>query len=139
MRFIGIEPGVLVNKAHEAVKDDSFETRPTYCLRFVRQVVQAAGGDSAWPVPQGLNAAEALGWFKRNGYVMPEGTEVQNGDIVFKAPTTAVPEGHVGIQVSPSKIVENSSTKVGRVSGAKGYRTKSQFGKIVAIVRPKRQ
>jgi cell wall-associated NlpC family hydrolase len=137
MKTLNIRPGVLVNMTHKAMHSNRFEKAPRMCLRFVRQVVQAAGGNLAWPVPQGYNAEESRQWFVKHGYAMPEGTEPENGDIVFKAPTEKVPEGHVGIVVSDEKIGENSSTSLGRVDGAKGYRTRKQFGEILTIVRPK--
>jgi hypothetical protein len=54
---------------------------------------------------------------------------------LYKKGTKSNPAGHVGIRVAGNRVAENSTTRVGRVQGAKGFRTLDQFGKVDLIVR----
>jgi hypothetical protein len=125
----------LSHQVRAAMVNPVFETRPGQCLRFVRECVTAVGTAKAWPVPIGYNAAQALDWFKEHGYVQVKPGDLQPGDLLFKAAHPNEPAGHVGVYVGSSNVGENSSTHIGRVQGAKGFRTLAQFGKYDAIVR----
>lgn len=58
----------------------------------------------------------------------------QPGDILYKVHGSGG-YGHVGIVVDENRVAENSSTHIGRVRGALGYRTLAQFGSCDLVVR----
>lgn len=127
---------VLAKAAIAAVTDNQYEKEPGFCQRFVRQVLARVYGNqyAGFMSSSAIQTAEA---FHSAGLaVSPETLENYPipGDILYKT-TTSGKHGHVGIFVGDDKVAENSSTSLGRVSGAKGYRTVAQFGKVDWVVR----
>lgn len=131
----------LIRVALKAIHDPSFEGEPGYCQGFVRQCVQAAFGDK---YDDSMLASATLSGrsLQSKGYTVENRTAVQPGDILYKY-ERAGRWGHVGIYVGPQEVndttllylkglprdwyslplvVENSSTQVGRLDGAKGCR-----------------
>jgi hypothetical protein len=123
----------LAIAARKAVKDPAFEGKPGYCQRFVRQVMQSIYGRRYNAYYQD-SARETAEEFREHGIgFKPNGdTAYHQGDILYKE-TGSGGFGHVGIWVGRVNdsdvplVAENSSTRIGRVSGAKGYRTMAQF------------
>lgn len=106
-------------------------------MRFVRIIVQATYGslyDRAVVSPS-PSQASAIDAAHRFSHYFPEFThpshsssfQLEPGDILFKTKNSSA-FGHVGILTSPTRIAENSSTAIGRIHGALGYRTPAQFG-----------
>ena len=122
----------LADAAVAAVKDSDFETEPGYCQRFVSQVIRSVYGHEYddYCLDSALHSAHA---YAAGGYSVPGPPQV--GDILYKTQGSGG-FGHVGIYVGkpanqsdiPSNLIgknlvcENSSTRYGRVQGAKGYR-----------------
>jgi len=123
----------LAIAARKAVKDDAFEKRPGYCQRFVRQVMQSIYGRRYNAYYQD-SARETAEEFREHalGFVPDDDTEYRLGDILYKEKGSGG-FGHVGIWVGRVNgsdvplVAENSSTRIGRISGAKGYRKMAQF------------
>lgn len=122
----------FADAARRAVTDPAFDATTGHCQVFARQVVQSVVGgrhDAILWKPSALEAMEAL-VAAGHGVDGPP----RPGDLLYKGRRSG-PAGHVGVYVGDGKVAENSSTKVGRVQGAKGYRTLKQYGTIDAIVR----
>jgi cell wall-associated NlpC family hydrolase len=131
----------LVAAAWDAMHDPEIEATRGYCSRFVRQVVEKVYGsrydflfrDTAIHTGEAFRAARLANTPGRMG-------DLQPGDILFKMTGSGV-FGHVGIytgigvETHTGKVAENSSTTIGRISGAKGYRTLAQFGKYQLVGR----
>ena len=131
-RFKNVDLG---NRAVFALTNGSFESRPTYCLRFVRQVVENLQR-KPWSVPRGMDAWEAAQELERQGYGVPLANGSRIGDLLFKAPTETNPHGHVGIRIAGNRVAENSSYHAARQRGeARGVRTLEEFGKFQKIIR----
>ena len=118
----------LALKAMSAVTDSRFEDEPKYCQRWAREVRQAALGKGydKYDRPRARDAGMAL---SSGGFSVPT-SELGPGCLVFKLYR---PDGHVGIYVGDvggqhDLVAENSSTRIGRVRGAAGYRTLEQWG-----------
>ena len=122
----------LVDQAIEAVVDPDFEDEDGYCQRWARQVRQAALGtrydryDCGTARESGL-ALSAAGYQVRS---------LEPGCLVYKL---FKPSGHVGIYVGDvgsqhDLVAENSSTRIGRVRGAKGYRELGEWGEPELII-----
>lgn len=85
----------------------------------------------------GGSAIETGRNFRDAGFV---GSKPEEGDFLIKM-TGSGGFGHIGCYVGDvpgvgcDLVAENSSTKIGRVSGAKGYRTLAQFGAYQIIGR----
>jgi len=60
---------------------------------------------------------------------------LQVGDILYKCPADLTAYGHVGTFVGNKGVAENSSTSIGRVRGALGYRSVARFGEYQLVVR----
>lgn len=121
----------IAAQAVRAVSDPRFEARPGWCQRWARQVVEAVAGGRFAAMMQGTArdsglAARRLGWAVA-GPPRP-------GDLLYKL-GAAGGYGHVGIVVEDGRVAENSSTAVGRVRGAVGYRTLAAYGRYDVIVR----
>jgi hypothetical protein len=102
---------------------------PGMCSAFVRRVVRKVYG-SKFDHLFGKSARVSGKNFQSTSFARPYGgpASLQVGDLLFKLDGSKG-FGHVGIFVGPQGVAENSSTKVGRVSGAKGYRSVQDFGK----------
>lgn len=105
-----------------------YPTESGRCQEFIRLVVQGRYGnkyDKYWDTSAKKTAVN----FMEDGiYVVKAKSwkDTQLGDIIYKLKGSGG-FGHVGIRSWDSVIGENSSTKIGRVRGALGYRTFSQF------------
>lgn len=124
----------LTDTAIDAVTDSQFEGRAGYCQKFVRQVVESVYGKTMYSGMMKPSARESGIAARDMGLTVPVNSKLMPGDILYKLYGSGG-YGHVGIYVNDNMIVENSSTRIGRVSGAKGYRTLGQFGKYDIIVR----
>lgn len=114
-----------------AVTDPAFEAEAGYCQRFVRQVVQSVAGDRydrLW-----ADSAKATAQRCVDAGLAVEG-DPADGDLLYRT-TGSGGHGHVGIYVGDGRVAENSSTKIGRVQGAKGYRSLKQFGPYDVLAR----
>ena len=113
----------IVRQAEAAITDKRFESQPGLCQRFARQVVQAVCGHQYDAMMKGTAresaiAAERLGWTAKG---LP-----QAGDLLYRR-TGAGGAGHVGIYAGNGVVIDNSSSKSGRISGAKGRAALAQF------------
>jgi cell wall-associated NlpC family hydrolase len=120
--------------AAKAVTQDGFTGTVRECQKFVRQVYESTDGLLYEPFRATTAEGARVAWSGSRFAVAPGRGSVP-GDILYKRGTSKDRAGHVGIRVAGNRVAENSSTKIGRVSGAKGFRTLEQFGKIDLIVR----
>ena len=116
----------LAAAAIKAVTDPAFEGRKGFCSRFVREVVASVYGD-LYADLFGPSALATAADFNQAGLAVQASANPDPGDILFKT-SGAGPFGHVGIFVGDKGVAESSSTSIGRVQGAKGYRSLAQFG-----------
>lgn len=127
----------LAQVAINAVEKASWApTEDGWCQVFARLCYEHVYGDKYDSFRR--NSANLTGRaFQKGGLAMSKAQagELQLGDILYKCPSNLDYYGHVGIYVGNGKIAENSSTSIGRVRGALGYRTVSQFGNYELIVR----
>jgi len=134
----------LAVAARKAIHDPAFVSTPHCCQMFVREVIEAVYGDryDDYRADTALHAAQkwqAAGLGKK---VEDISDYPQTGDILYKMFNDG-DAGHVGIYVGrigdPQPVIglvaENSSTSIGRVQGAKGYRNLSEFGAVDLVVR----
>lgn len=125
----------LRNQAVEAVTDPAFIASRGMCQAFARQVVQAVYGDE-YDDYHGPSAKVSAHRWDRGGFRIR--SAVEPGDLLYK---TGGSWGHVGVYVGTvpghgnALVAENSSTSIGRVSGAKGYRSLGQYGEWQITVR----
>lgn len=141
----------LASAAENGVHRGNFEQQKGFCGRFGRQATEVVYGekyDEEWR-GDGTNreatAAKAAHRFLAHGlgFLYADRAAhggLQPGDIGFK--TQVAPNrwgdfsGHVGILCMDLKRwSENSSTGIGRVRGALGFRTLAQWGTPDIIVR----
>jgi hypothetical protein len=124
----------IADAAIAAMNDPSVESKPGYCSRFTRQVVSKVYGEKY----RGLFGASAIDTgknFRRAGLdVNVDAKQLEPGDILFKMRGSGG-FGHVGIYVGDRGVAENSSTSLGRVKGAKGFRTLGQWGQFDLVGR----
>jgi hypothetical protein len=139
--FIYLENGMnkeLAGAAIEGITDPNTEARAGYCSRWVRQVVS-----KLYPgVYDGLFAGTANDTGEnfehaQLGMRLGDAGAIQEGDICVKV---FAPYGHIGIAVrkvanGPIYVAENSSTSIGRVLGAKGYRPLAIWGTPSIVIR----
>ena len=123
----------LAAAAIKSVTDPAFESRKGFCSRFVREVVASVYGDRYQDL-FGPWALATAGDFEQAGLAVEATPGPDPGDTLFKT-SGAGPFGHLGIFVGDKGIAENSSTSVGRVQGAKGYRSLSEFGPFQEVGR----
>lgn len=120
--------------AVETIERAGTDARKGMCQKAVRETVQREYGGKFDAYHKGT-ARESMNAWKNSPYAVNPKSGSLPGDILYKAPTRAVPAGHVGIRVSGNKVAENSSTRLGRVRGAYGYRSIESFGTVALIVR----
>lgn len=124
----------LAARAMLAVKDADFEDEDGYCQRFNRQIIQSVYGDKYDQFHKASAKESAEAWLAAGiGVRSSDPSKLEEGDVVYKT-TGSGPYGHVGI-VTSKGIAENSSTSIGRVRGAKGYRSVAEFGHFDVVVR----
>jgi hypothetical protein len=107
-----------------------------WCQKEQRLVIQHVYGDkfNAYMKASANLTGRA---FQAAGLAMTaaQAGELQIGDIVYKCPDDLKAYGHVGTFVGVKGIAENSSTSIGRVREALGYRSVAQFGHYDLVVR----
>ncbi len=131
----GITAKQIADTAAGAVINAPFVTARRNCLRFVREV-HGAVKKGSWPLPIGPNAWEAATMLDKQGYAIPLSRGSVPGDILFKAPTDAVPEGHCGIRIYGNRVAENATVHAGgEDTDARGIRSLAEFGRVAKIVR----
>ena len=124
----------LAAQAIRQVKSAGTDSSDGMCQKMIREAVQDEYGDRYDDYHKGTAEASRRAWVAGGFGIDPTNGSVV-GDILYKAPTARVPAGHVGIRVSGNRVAENSSTTVGRVRGAYGYRSLDEFGSVKTIVR----
>lgn len=137
----------LANEAIFAINDSDFTDVPGMCKKFVRQVNEAYYGDRFAACLEGSSAVVACRNFEQGCSpdvqvyeAVGERFNLLPGDTLFKK-TGSGPYGHTGIYVGAvagigsDLVAENSSTHIGRINGAKGYRSREQWGHIDTMVR----
>lgn len=124
----------LAAKAELALRDNSFTRVDGRCQQFVRQVIQSTHGAKYDGYHKATAELSRQAWAKSPYAVAPSRGSVV-GDILYKKGTPGQPAGHVGIRVPGNRVAENASVSRGRVSGAKGYRSLEDFGRVELIVR----
>lgn len=124
----------LAARANKTIKSAGTDPRAGMCQKAVRETIQAEYGSKYDAFHKGTAEASRRAWIAGGHAVSPSNGSVV-GDILYKAPTARVPAGHVGIRVSGNRVAENSSTSIGRVRGAYGYRSLEEFGAVKTIVR----
>jgi cell wall-associated NlpC family hydrolase len=143
----------LARAAWAALGDPAFESRPGYCERFVREVIQSVFAHdfdgyfqaTAYATMQAFTPSQ---FCRYSGSIIDASdvargsVHLQAGDLLFKGPSTSGPYGHVAILLSGAvyRVAENSSYhllpgSLGDVSGAKGWRSLLAFGPFEAVVR----
>lgn len=124
----------IAQAAIDAMNDPNIEAKPGMCSRFVRQVVMKVYGEKV----RGLFGGSAIDTgrrFQKAGLdVNVDANHLEVGDILVKMRGSGG-FGHIGIFVGPKGVAENSSTSIGRVSGAKGFRTLGQWGQFDVVAR----
>lgn len=125
----------LNDAAVHAVTAPGYETKPHFCLRWVREVCQHVYGseyDEFWAA----SAKETGQNFLDDGtYVIPHTEGAQAGDILFKLHGSGG-AGHVGIRVLGNRVAENSSVHFNdNGTDARGFRSLIEFGHYDVIVR----
>lgn len=122
----------LIDAATKALTAHNFETRPHYCQRWVRQVIESVYGDrfDAFSADTALHAG--LRW-RKSKYNVPLTEGCTQGDLLYKL-TGSGGDGHVGIRIMGNMVAENSSVHWDG-SDARGRRTLKEFGNFDVIVR----
>jgi hypothetical protein len=135
----------LRSAAIAGITDKGYEAAPGYCERFFRQVSESVYG-TTYADYYCASARETALAFLDGGqqdysaFVATSSEHPQLGDVFFKTQGSGN-FGHVGIYVGDiagigaDLVAENSSTSIGRINGAKGYRTLNQWGHIDVVVR----
>jgi hypothetical protein len=119
-------------EAQRAITAPGYTDIKNQCSKFVRQVADKSqnhlfrkyfGASANETGTNFLHSPYGWHWHERH-----EHGGIQPGDILVKI---FKPYGHIGIYVGVIRgrqlVAENSSTSIGRVAGARGYRTLSQF------------
>lgn len=131
----------LVNAELSAVNDPAYTDIPGRCEQFQREVVENAIPDEYNDMFLSTARLTGIGWQNDGRFVVTG--PLEPGDLLYKTQSDG-PDGHTGMYVGPvtdgpvqgsEMVCENSSTHIGRVNGAKGFRTVEQWGNIDVIVR----
>ena len=141
----------IATRAENGVYKGSFETDKGYCMRYMRQIDEAVEGtkhDEIWRGDGSARDATAaraghrflaagLGFLAKD---LAAHGGLQPGDMPVK--TKVAPNrwgdfsGHIGaVCMDVKRIAENSSTSIGRVRGALGFRTLAQWGAFDIVIR----
>jgi hypothetical protein len=126
----------LANAMQSGIDSGAFERKKGYCQRANRQAIQRVYGNRYNHLMKGSAretafAMLAAGVAFRASELKARGG-LQVGDILFK---TYRPHGHVEIYLGNGRTGGNSSTSLGRVNGALGYRTLAHFGSVDIVGR----
>jgi hypothetical protein len=122
-------------EAQLALSAEWAERMPGFCLRWVRECVQHAYGNNAWPAPLGLDAAGVMGWALRNAKATTGEGYGMIGNILFYTGPEHGIHGHVVIRIPGNQIAENSVVHFnGTFSGdARGVRPLESLGIPTAV------
>ena len=133
----------LAHVAQNAVYGGAeYPTKARNCQMFVRECLEAAHGEAVSERVRAGTAKNAallwknLGWGFNASELKKQGG-LQEGDCLYKTQGSGG-FGHVGIAVRQNNkwlVAENSSTALGRVRGALGFRTLAQFGNFQVVGR----
>lgn len=141
----------IATHAENAVYKGNFETDKGFCMRFMRQNDESVEGTKYEALWRGdgserdATAARAGHRFLKAGLgflASDLGAHggLQPGDMPVK--TQVAPNrwgdfsGHIGaLCMDMKRIAENSSTSIGRVRGALGFRTLAQWGAFNIVIR----
>lgn len=121
-------------QAEKSIRDSAFVRLRGRCQQFVRQNIQKKYG-ARFDSYHKASAHLSMKAWEGSPYAVEPVRGSVVGDILYKSGTKSNPAGHVGIRVPGNRVAENSSTSIGRVSGAKGFRSLEEFGKVDLIVR----
>lgn len=132
------------------IKAGTFERGKGFCLRACRQAYEKVGGTKYDALFRGngterdATAARAGHRFLAQGLAFPASElkargGLQPGDMPVKTQVARNRwgdfSGHIGVVCMDLRIGENSSTSIGRVKGALGFRTQDQFGEFDIVIR----
>lgn len=133
------------NAAISGITDDNIEGEKGYCQKYVRQVTEGVYGtkfgnyftSTARESGENFLAAGTGDGFQ--AWAGDSAPAPEPGDLLYKTHGSGN-VGHVGIYVGTvggrdNLVASNSSTSIGRISGAKGYRTLDEFGHYDVLVR----
>lgn len=146
----------LARAAERGVHKGRFELTKGYCLRFCREADETIDGNKYDLLFRGTGrtqnerernatatraghrfVAAGLGFLRKD---LAKHGGLQAGDMLVK--TDVAPNrwgdfsGHIGTLCEDLKrLAENSSTRIGRVRGALGFRTLEQFGDYDIVIR----
>jgi hypothetical protein len=125
----------LAENAAKALTIEGFASEAGWCMRFVRQVIQATYGHDYDSYFRG-SAYETMLAFKRSGYAVAVESGSVVGDILFKGRKTSGYYGHVGIRIAGNKVAENSSSHTSdKDREARHTRSLKAYGDFELIVR----
>lgn len=137
MSLIIVSGDDLAYAAVDGLTDPGFETRPGYCQRWVREVVQSLYGDlfnDYWED----SAAHTLMQFRTSKLLLHPAAPLSRGDLLYKSPEYSGVAGHVAIMGPNALVCENSSYHWNPAEAhpdARGTRSLTAFGPFSAIVR----
>ncbi len=122
---------LIAEAAKSAITDPSVTAEKGMCSRFGRQVTEKVYGEK-FDHLFGATALETAKNFAQAGLArrVVHKAQPMPGDFLFK---NIGPNGHLGIYVGHGLVAENSSTHLGRVCGAKGFRSLEAWGDISSI------
>lgn len=119
----------LALKARDAVYRGDYTTAKGWCQGFIHELIDACYSSTyaAYCADSAAHSAEA---WQGSEFVVTDG-DIQIGDLLYKTKGSGN-FGHVGIYVGDDLVAENSSTKIGRIRGALGFRTLAEFDSGIA-------
>ncbi|MCC7494466.1 MAG: hypothetical protein IT204_19065 [Fimbriimonadaceae bacterium] len=136
----------LATRADARIAAHAEPTGPSWCQRWVRLTVESLYG-KLYEAMLHQASARAAGLAFLNAHregALPKGVivipnpdvkDTRVGDLLYKLGPRKSSPGHVGIRVKGNRVAENSSTRIGRVYRALGYRSLAQYGRIDVAVR----
>jgi cell wall-associated NlpC family hydrolase len=118
--------------AIRALTVPGYPTAAGYCQMWARMAYEHAIGRT-WDFAYLPSARQACLAFKNTRYVVPRGSMLEPGDVLYKQ---GLPGqfGHVGIYVGGGMVAENSTIHY-TTSDARGLRTLKEFGAYTLAVR----
>ena len=124
----------MAQEAMAAITDPAVTAEDGWCSRFVRQVTEKVYGTKFAHLFRSDAILTAYAFRDAQLAAVPQWRAVQPGDILFQTSGHGS-HGHVAIYVGSGLVAENSSTSIGRVQGAKGFRSLKQFGEYQLVGR----
>jgi len=124
----------MAQEAMAAITDPTVTSEDGMCSRFVRQCTEKVYGTKFDHLFRADAKLTAAAFKEAQMAAVPQWRAVQPGDILFQTDGHG-PHGHVAIFIGSGLVAENSSTSIGRVAGAKGFRSLKQFGEYQLVGR----